>query len=113
MSLNQVSDALNLLGQTPKTAAGVGLDMGQGPKLDVAWDLFHQGIGSSIAAVLRRARVPRTFSPPASSKTVGWSDGSLAALSWPPPSGMSYLSSCRPRVSLPRQPTILPSRTLN
>ena len=61
MSLNQVSDALNLLGQTPKAAAGVGLDMGQGPKLDVAWGSFHQGIGSSIAAVLRRARVPKNF----------------------------------------------------
>src|SRR5438552_17426404 len=61
MSLNQVSDALNLLGQTPKTAARVPLDAGQGPKLDVAWGSFHQGIGSSIAAVLRRARVPKNF----------------------------------------------------
>src|SRR5256886_7382086 len=61
MSLNQVSDALNLLGQTPKTAARVPLDAGQGPKLDVAWGSFHQGIGSSIAAILSRARVPKTF----------------------------------------------------
>src|SRR5438309_9220898 len=61
MSLNQVSDALNLLGQTPKTAARVPLDAGQGPKLDVAWGSFHQGIGSVIAAVLRRARVTKNF----------------------------------------------------
>ena len=61
MSLNQVSDALNLLGQTPKTSARVRLDTGQGPKLDVAWGSFHQGIGSSVAAVLRRARVPKNF----------------------------------------------------
>ena len=59
--MNQVSDALNLRGQTPKTAARVRLDAGQGPKLDVAWGSFHQGIGSSIAAVLRRARVPKNF----------------------------------------------------
>src|SRR5204863_2873354 len=61
MSLNQLSDALNLRGQTPKPAARVRLDAGQGPKLDVAWGSFHQGIGSSIAAVLSRTRVPRTF----------------------------------------------------
>src|SRR5207245_11256704 len=61
MSLNQVSGALHLLGQPPQTAARVPLDAGQGPKLDVAWGSFHQGIGSSIAAVLRRARVPKNF----------------------------------------------------
>src|SRR6266513_2824753 len=61
MSLNQLSDALNLRGQTPKPAARVRLDAGQGPKLDVAWGSFHQGIGSSIAAVLSRTRVLKTF----------------------------------------------------
>jgi len=60
MSLNQVSDALNLLGQTPRLPPAWPR-YGQGPKLDVAWGSFHQGIGSSIAAVLRRARVPKNF----------------------------------------------------
>jgi len=52
MSLNHISGAFNLLGQAAKPAASpVRLETGEGPKLDVAWGSFHQGIGSSIAAV--------------------------------------------------------------
>jgi len=52
---------LDLLGQATKPAAPVRLETGISPKLDVAWGSFHQGIGSSIAAVLTRARVPKNF----------------------------------------------------
>jgi len=61
MSLNQVNIASNLLGQATKAAAPVRLETGISPKLDVGWGSFHQGIGSSIAAVLTRARVPKNF----------------------------------------------------
>src|SRR5713101_3172211 len=61
MSLSQVSRALDLLGQAAKPAAPVRLATGQGPKLYVAWGSFHQGIGSSIAAVLTWTRVPKNF----------------------------------------------------
>ncbi len=62
MSLNHVSNALNLLGQAAKPAASpVHLETGEGPKLEVAWSSFHQGIFSSIAAVLTWTRVPKNF----------------------------------------------------
>ncbi len=61
MSLDQVSDSLSLLGQAAKPVAPVRLETGRGPKLYVAWGSFHQGIGSSLAAVLTRARVPKNF----------------------------------------------------
>lgn len=62
MSLNHITDAFNLLGQQPaEPAAPVRLETGDGPKLDVAWGSFHQGIGSSISAVLTWTRVPRNF----------------------------------------------------
>jgi len=62
MSLNHVTGDLNLLGQATKPAASpVRLETGEGPKLDVAWGSFHQGIGSSIAAVLTWTRVPKNF----------------------------------------------------
>ncbi len=61
MSMNHVSDALNLLGQATKPAAAVRLETGEGPKLEVAWGSFHQGIFSSIAAVLTWTRVPKDF----------------------------------------------------
>jgi len=62
MSLNHVSNALNLLGQATKPAASpVRLETGEGPKLEVAWGSFHQGIFSSIAAVLTWTRVPKNF----------------------------------------------------
>jgi TonB family protein len=56
---------LDILGQAdamPVTpAALVRLQTGNEPKLDVAWGSFHQGIGSSIAAVLTWTRVPKNF----------------------------------------------------
>ncbi|HKV61942.1 MAG TPA: TonB family protein [Candidatus Acidoferrum sp.] len=61
MSLKHVSDSLNLLGQATKPVAPVRLETGVSPKLDVAWGSFHQGIGSSISAVLTWTRVPRNF----------------------------------------------------
>ena len=61
MSLNQVNAAFNLLGQATASAVPVRLETGQGPKLDVAWGSFHQGIGSSIVAVLTWTRVPKNF----------------------------------------------------
>src|SRR5258708_32060217 len=62
MSLNHVSNALNLLGQATQPAARpVRLETGDGPRLDVAWGSFHQGIGSSISAVLTWSRVPKNF----------------------------------------------------
>ena len=62
MSLNHITDAFNLLGQqTAEPAAPVRLETGDGPKLDVAWGSFHQGIGSSISAVLTWTRVPKNF----------------------------------------------------
>jgi TonB family protein len=62
MSWDQVNVASNLLGQAAKPAASpVRLETGDGPKLDVAWGSFHQGILSSIAAILTWTRVPKNF----------------------------------------------------
>jgi TonB family protein len=62
MSLNHITDAFNLLGQQPaEPSAPVRLETGDGPRLDVAWGSFHQGIGSSITAVLTRTHVPKNF----------------------------------------------------
>ena len=62
MSLNHITDAFNLLGQqAAEPAAPVRLERGVGPNLDVAWGSFHQGIGSSISAVLTWTRVPKNF----------------------------------------------------
>src|SRR6266849_10805466 len=62
MSLHQVNVASNLLGQATQPAARpVRLETGDGPRLDVAWGSFHQGIGSSLRAVLTWSRVPKNF----------------------------------------------------
>ena len=53
--------AFDLLGQAEKPTAPVRLRIGQGPNLEVAWGSFHQGIGSSLAVILKRAYVPRDF----------------------------------------------------
>src|SRR5579864_7314666 len=53
MSLSSANGALNLLGQAavsvplvaPRLPAGA-----EGPRLDVAWGDFHQGVGSSVRA---------------------------------------------------------------
>src|SRR5260370_8664684 len=60
-SLSQAGRALDLLGQAATAAAPVRLQTGHEPKLDLAWGSFHQGIGSSIAAVLTWTRVPKNF----------------------------------------------------
>jgi len=65
MSLSQANGALNLLGQAaaamplvaPRLPAGA-----EGPRLDVAWGDFHQGVGSSVRAVLARDGVKGFFS---------------------------------------------------
>ncbi len=59
--MSQVGRALDLLGQATKPAAPVRLRTGHEPKLDLAWGSFHQGIGSSLSAVLSRSRVPKNF----------------------------------------------------
>jgi TonB family protein len=62
MSWDQVNVTSNLLGQAAKPAASpVRLETGDGPKLEVAWGSFHQGIFSSIAAILTWTRVPKNF----------------------------------------------------
>jgi TonB family protein len=64
ISLSQVGRALDLLGQAETLAAPVRLPTGDGPKLEISWGSFHQGIGSSITALLRRSRVPKNLSIP-------------------------------------------------
>ena len=59
--MSQVGRALDLLGQASKPAEPVRLRTGHEPKLDVAWGSFHQGIGSSVRAVLTGARAPKNF----------------------------------------------------
>ena len=61
MSLNQASNAFDLLGQAEKPAEPVRLKTGDGPTLEVGWGSFHQGIGSSLAALFSRAAVPNNF----------------------------------------------------
>src|ERR1700694_4913036 len=61
MSLHQVIKGFDILGQAAKPAAPARLRGGQEPKLDVAWGSFHQGIGSSLNAVLSRSSVPKRF----------------------------------------------------
>jgi TonB family protein len=65
MSLSQANGALNLLGQAPVSVPLVAprLPAGaEGPRLDVAWGDFHQGVGSSVRAVLARDGVKGFFS---------------------------------------------------
>src|SRR5216684_1447122 len=61
MSLERVFQASDLFGPAPKPAAPPRPQAVKAPKLDVAWGSFHQGIGSSIAAVLTWTRVPKNF----------------------------------------------------
>jgi TonB family protein len=49
------------LGQAETLVAPVRLPEGIEPKLDIAWGSFHQGIGSSVRAVLRRSKVGKDF----------------------------------------------------
>jgi TonB family protein len=61
MSLNQASNAFDLLGQAEKPTAPVRLKTGDGPAFEVGWGSFHQGIGSSLAALFTKAAVPNNF----------------------------------------------------
>ena len=53
--------AFDLLGQAEESVAPVRLEAGKAPKLDVGWGSFHQGIGSSVRAVLTWTSVPKNF----------------------------------------------------
>jgi len=57
--LSKAGRALDLLGQASTPAAPVRLQTGHEPKLEVAWGSFHQGIGSSVAALFRRSGVAK------------------------------------------------------
>jgi TonB family protein len=61
MSLYQAGNAFDLLGQGGEPVAPVRLRAGEGPKLELGWGSFHQGIGSSVAAVLSRSTATKTF----------------------------------------------------
>jgi len=64
MSLEQAGNSFDLLGQAMRATDSVRLPTGDGPKLEIGWGSFHQGIGSSIAAILRRSGVPRSLPIP-------------------------------------------------
>ncbi len=61
MSLNRVFQASDLLGPAIRPVAPVRPPAIKPPKLDVAWGSFHQGIFSSIAAVLTWTSIPKDF----------------------------------------------------
>jgi TonB family protein len=61
MSLEQAGNAFDLLGQAATLAGSVRLPRGNSPKLEIGWGSFHQGIGSSIAALLTRAKIPKNL----------------------------------------------------
>ena len=47
---------------TALAPAPVRLPAGRAPQLAIAWGSFHQGIGSSLAVLLRKSPVPKNFS---------------------------------------------------
>lgn len=53
--------AFDLLGQAAKPAPAVRPRAPRPPQLDIAWGSFHQGIGSSLGALLRRSPVRGKF----------------------------------------------------
>ena len=61
MSFDQVSNPFALLSQAGRLPAAVRLNGEQLPKLEIAWGSFHQGIGSSVRAILSRSAVPGKF----------------------------------------------------
>jgi len=61
MSANQVINAFDLLGQAEVPSGFVRLDGAQEPQLHVGWGEFHQGLGSSIRALLAGPSAPRKF----------------------------------------------------
>lgn len=62
MALNQVSNPFALLGQAPPPAVPVRLEAGGLPNLEIAWGSFHQGMGSSVRAILSRSAAGAKFS---------------------------------------------------
>jgi TonB family protein len=54
MTANYLHGSLNLLGQASTPLVSPRLPKGQEPQLGVAWGDFHQGIGSSLAALVAR-----------------------------------------------------------
>src|SRR2546428_12191576 len=54
--------AFDLLGQAVKPAPAERPRPPPLPQLDIAWGSFHQGIGSTLAAIFSRSPVPRKFS---------------------------------------------------
>jgi TonB family protein len=59
--LSKAGRALDLLGQGAEPAVPVRLQTAHEPKLEVGWGAFHQGIGSSIAALFSWSSVPKDF----------------------------------------------------
>ena len=90
MSLNQASNAFDLLGQAEKPIAPVRLKRGEGPALEVGWGSFHQGIGSSLAFCSIEQPFQNIRESADSSKTAGWNGEFLAARWSPLPCGISF-----------------------
>ncbi|HEX8837905.1 MAG TPA: TonB family protein [Candidatus Acidoferrum sp.] len=61
---------------TAVARAPITLPAGRPPELDIAWGSFHQGIGSSLKAVLSRPLAPEKFSVDGFFK-YGWIEGKL------------------------------------
>jgi TonB family protein len=61
MSSHQATNPFDLLGQAPAEVFPVKLRGEAAPALEIGWGEFHQGIGSSIAAILRGPRASRNF----------------------------------------------------
>ena len=59
--MSKIFQASDLFGPAPAPAASPRprLATVKPPKLDLAWGSFHQGIGSSIAALFTRSRIPK------------------------------------------------------
>src|SRR5580698_9796018 len=84
MSLTQANGALNLLGQAatemplvaPRLPAG-----SEGPRLDVAWGDFHQGVGSSVRALVTRGGV-KGFASAGFLRIAGLSRGGRGGRLW-------------------------------
>jgi hypothetical protein len=61
MSLDQVQNPFDLLGQTETSAAPVHLPGNTAPQLNVGWGEFRQSLASSVASVVGGPRAPKRF----------------------------------------------------
>jgi len=61
MSLDQVQNPFDLLGQTEMSAVPVHLPGNTAPQLHVGWGEFRQSLASSVASVVGGPRAPRKF----------------------------------------------------